>query len=90
MSDLFTEREHYVWMLNISLDLSLSHHHEDLLLHQYVIIAAAKAMAVSRVEVKLYSKTQLMVWYSRNNIVLTEICIETGFEHSRESVEINR
>lgn len=51
MSDLFTEREHYIWMLNVCLDLSQSHHHEDLLLHQYVIIAAAKTMAISRPEV---------------------------------------
>lgn len=51
MSDLFTEREHYTWMLNVCLDLSQSHHHEDLLLHQYVIIAVAKAMAISRLEV---------------------------------------
>lgn len=51
MSDLFTEREHYIWMLNICLDLSQSHHHEDLLLHQYIIIAAAKAMAISITEV---------------------------------------
>lgn len=51
MSDLFTEREHYTWMLNVCLDLSQSHHHEDLLLHQYVIIAAAKSMAISNTEV---------------------------------------
>lgn len=51
MSDLFTEREHYIWMLNVCLDLSQTHHQEDLLLHQYVIIAAAKAMAISKVEV---------------------------------------
>lgn len=53
ISDLFTERENYLWMLNICLDLSQSHHHEDLLLHQYVIIAAAKAMAISGLEVLL-------------------------------------
>lgn len=51
ISDLFTEREHYTWMLNICLNLYQSHHHEDLLLHQYVIIAAAKAMAISGIEV---------------------------------------
>jgi len=51
VSDLFTEREHYTWMLNVCLDLSQSHHHEDLLLHQYVIIAAAKSMAISNTEV---------------------------------------
>ncbi|CAH1724958.1 unnamed protein product [Aphis gossypii] len=50
MSDLFIEKEHYIWMLNLCLDLSQSHHHEDLLLHQYVIIAAAKAMAISKTE----------------------------------------
>lgn len=53
MSDLFTERDHYLWMLDVCLHLSQTHHHEDLLLHQYVIIAAAKAMAISRAEVKL-------------------------------------
>ncbi|XP_050429862.1 huntingtin isoform X2 [Adelges cooleyi] len=50
VSDLFTEREHYIWMLNACLNLSNIHHHEDLILHQYVIIAAAKALAVSKVE----------------------------------------
>jgi len=51
VSDLFTERDHYTWMLNMCLDLSQSHHREDLLFHQYVIIAAAKAMAISKIEV---------------------------------------
>jgi hypothetical protein len=51
MSDLFIEKEHYIWMLNVCLDLSQSHHHEDLLLHQYIIIASAKAMAISKTEV---------------------------------------
>jgi len=57
MSDLFIEKEHYIWMLNLCLDLSQSHHHEDLLLHQYVIIAAAKAMAISKTEVIFFFKT---------------------------------
>lgn len=61
MSDLFTEREHYVWMLNLCLDVSHSHHHEDLLLHQYVIIAAAKAMAISKTEV-------IFTWQVQNRI----------------------
>jgi len=56
MSDLFIEKEHYIWMLNLCLDLSQSHHHEDLLLHQYVIIAAAKAMAISKTEVNFFFK----------------------------------
>lgn len=54
MSDLFTERDHYTWMLNVCLDLSQSHHHEDLLSQQYIIIATAKAMAVSRAEVEYF------------------------------------
>jgi len=61
MSDLFTEKEHYTWMLNICLDLSQSHIHEDLLLHQYVIIAAAKAMAISKTEVIFTLEEEMQV-----------------------------
>jgi len=62
MSDLFTEKEHYTWMLNVCLDLSQSHHHEDLLLHQYVIIAAAKSMAISNTEVIFTKLLQNRYW----------------------------
>ncbi|XP_050533729.1 huntingtin isoform X2 [Daktulosphaira vitifoliae] len=49
ISDLFTEIEQYIWMLNVCLELSQTHHQEDIILHQYVIIGAAKAMAISNV-----------------------------------------
>ncbi|XP_048514714.1 huntingtin isoform X2 [Athalia rosae] len=46
ISELFTERSQYQWMLDTCLDLSKVHPIENEILHQYLVIAACKAAAV--------------------------------------------
>lgn len=46
ISELFTERSQYQWMLDTCLDLSRVHPTENEILHQYLVIAVCKATAV--------------------------------------------
>ncbi|XP_046737508.1 huntingtin isoform X1 [Diprion similis] len=46
ISELFTERSQYQWMLDTCLDLSRVHPIENEILHQYLVIAVCKATAV--------------------------------------------
>ena len=46
ISDLFTDKSQFNWMLEVFLELSKVHTVEDELLHQYLIIGICKAVAV--------------------------------------------
>ncbi|KAK7793413.1 hypothetical protein R5R35_014313 [Gryllus longicercus] len=46
ISDLFTERAQFTWMLATFLELSRLHPMEDEILHQYLVLGACKAAAV--------------------------------------------
>ncbi|XP_054259365.1 huntingtin-like [Macrosteles quadrilineatus] len=46
LSDLFSERSHWAWLLDLSLELSRSHTPEDEILHQYLLLAACKSAAI--------------------------------------------
>ncbi|XP_039275419.1 huntingtin isoform X2 [Nilaparvata lugens] len=46
LSDLFLERSHFSWMLDMCLELSKSHPVEDEIMHQYLLLAVCKAASV--------------------------------------------
>lgn len=46
LSDLFTERSHFAWLLDLCLELSRTQPPEDEVLHQYLVVAVCKAAAV--------------------------------------------
>lgn len=46
ISDLFTDKTQFTWMLDVFLDLSRTHTIEDEILQQYLIIGICKAAAV--------------------------------------------
>uniref|UniRef100_A0A7R9JP93 (California timema) hypothetical protein n=2 Tax=Timema TaxID=61471 RepID=A0A7R9JP93_TIMCA len=46
ISDLFTERAQFQWMLETFLELSRSHPSEDEILHQYLVLGCCKAASV--------------------------------------------
>ncbi|KAG8267652.1 hypothetical protein J6590_047237, partial [Homalodisca vitripennis] len=46
ISDLFSERSHFAWLLDLCLELSNNHPPEDEILHQYLVVAVCKAAAV--------------------------------------------
>ncbi|KAK9502081.1 hypothetical protein O3M35_012683 [Rhynocoris fuscipes] len=47
LSDMFNERIHFEWMLNTFLDILRSpQQHDDEIIHQYLVIGTAKAIAV--------------------------------------------
>lgn len=46
ISDLFTEKSQFVWMLDICLELVKTHMPEDEILHQHLIVATCKAASI--------------------------------------------
>ncbi|RZF49148.1 hypothetical protein LSTR_LSTR008434 [Laodelphax striatellus] len=46
LSDLFIERSHFSWMLDMCLELSRTHPLEDEIMHQYLVLAVCKAASV--------------------------------------------
>ncbi|XP_073969271.1 huntingtin isoform X3 [Rhodnius prolixus] len=46
LSDMFTERAHYEWMLSTFLEISKNHPQHDEIMHQYLILGVSKAAAV--------------------------------------------
>lgn len=46
ISDLFTDKSQFTWMLDVFLELSKLHAVEDELLHQYLIVGICKAVGV--------------------------------------------
>uniref|UniRef100_A0A1B6D7Q0 Huntingtin n=1 Tax=Clastoptera arizonana TaxID=38151 RepID=A0A1B6D7Q0_9HEMI len=75
LSDLFTERSHFTWMLKICLRLSSSCQ-EDEILHQYLVVAVCKATAVLAViESDVLEKV----------LKLLEQCLKSTFAPTRTS-----
>jgi len=50
LSDVFTERSHYEWMLDVLLELLRVHPGEDELMMQYLTVGICKAAAVTRAD----------------------------------------
>lgn len=46
ISDLFTDKSQFVWMLDVCLNLSKTHNSEDEILQQYLVIGMCKAVSV--------------------------------------------
>ena len=46
LSDLFTERQQYVWMLESLMEVQRTHPVEDELVAQYIVVGVCKAVAV--------------------------------------------
>ena len=49
LSDVFTEKSHFEWMLDTLLELHKNHPQEDELVMQYLIVGICKAAAITGV-----------------------------------------
>ncbi|XP_063237175.1 huntingtin isoform X2 [Bacillus rossius redtenbacheri] len=61
ISDLFTERAQFQWMLDTCLELSRSHPPEDEILHQYLVLGACKAAAVLGMDAEVLERVKKLV-----------------------------
>nr|CAD7394388.1 unnamed protein product [Timema cristinae] len=61
ISDLFTERAQFQWMLETFLELSRSHPSEDEILHQYLVLGCCKAASVLGVDPEVHERIKKLV-----------------------------
>ncbi|XP_066998979.2 huntingtin [Anabrus simplex] len=61
ISDMFTEKAQFQWMLATCLELSRLHPLEDEVLHQYLVLGACKAAAVLGPEPEIYERVKKLV-----------------------------
>nr|CAH7759250.1 unnamed protein product [Callosobruchus chinensis] len=61
ISDLFTDKAQFSWLLDVFLDMSKLHTVEDELLHQYLIAGICKAVAVLSPELEVYEQAKKML-----------------------------
>nr|CAD7441338.1 unnamed protein product [Timema bartmani] len=61
ISDLFTERAQFQWMLETFLELSRSHPSEDEILHQYLVLGCCKAASVLGVDAEVHERIKKLV-----------------------------
>ncbi|KDR16213.1 huntingtin [Zootermopsis nevadensis] len=61
VSDLFTEKAQFQWMLATCLELGKHHPFEDEILHQYLVFGACKAAAVLGPDTEVYERVRKLV-----------------------------
>nr|CAI5834822.1 unnamed protein product [Callosobruchus analis] len=61
ISDLFTDKAQFSWLLDVFLDMSKLHTVEDELLHQYLIAGICKAVAVLSPALEVYEQAKKML-----------------------------
>lgn len=75
LSDIFTEKVQFTWMLEVFLNLSKNHPVEDKILHQYIIVGLCKATAVLTPDLETYEHIKKLV----------QISLKSGFLPTRTS-----
>uniref|UniRef100_A0AAR5QD03 Huntingtin n=1 Tax=Dendroctonus ponderosae TaxID=77166 RepID=A0AAR5QD03_DENPD len=61
ISDLFTDKAQFAWMLKVFLELMNIHGVEDELIHQYLIVGICKAVGVLNPDIDIYEQTKKML-----------------------------
>ncbi|PSN49021.1 Huntingtin [Blattella germanica] len=61
ISDLFTEKAQFQWMLSTCLEMGKHHPFEDEILHQYLVLGACKAAAVLGPDSEVYERVRKLV-----------------------------
>lgn len=78
LSDLFTERQQYEWMLEALLEVQKTHPSEDELVNQYLAVGVCKAAAV----VGMVSHTGLTPFFHSLELLILicfSVCYHRGF-----------
>ncbi|XP_030750206.1 huntingtin isoform X2 [Sitophilus oryzae] len=61
ISDLFTDKAQFSWMLEMFMELAKTHVVEDELIHQYLIVGICKAVAVLTPEIEIFEQTKKLL-----------------------------
>ncbi|XP_017781525.1 PREDICTED: huntingtin [Nicrophorus vespilloides] len=64
ISDLFSERSEFVWMLDIFSELSRNHAVEDEIIHQYLVVGICKAVSVLSPDMEYFELAKKIITQS--------------------------
>ncbi|KAL1498155.1 hypothetical protein ABEB36_008999 [Hypothenemus hampei] len=85
ISDLFTDKSQFNWMLDMFLTLSKIHSVEDELIHQYLIVGICKATAVLLPDIDMYEQVRkLLVQFLKSPFLPTRISCLYGLLYMAE------
>ncbi|CAH0556043.1 unnamed protein product [Brassicogethes aeneus] len=90
LSDLFTEKSQFQWMLDLFLDLSKSHTIEDDLVHQYLIIGVCKSASILIPDLDTFETIKkLLVQYLKYAFIPSRIACLCGILYILEGCKLN-
>lgn len=86
ISDLFTDKTQFTWMLEVFLELSKLHHSEDEFLHQYFVVGICKAVAVLYPDLEMYEELKkILVQYLKSPYITSRLSSLHGLLYILES-----
>ncbi|CAG9862370.1 unnamed protein product [Phyllotreta striolata] len=90
ISDLFTDKSQFSWMLQAFLQLSKTHNSEDEFLHQYLVIGICKAVAVLSPELDTYEQLKkLLVQYLKSPYLTSRMASLYGILYILEGCKLS-
>ncbi|XP_008191527.2 huntingtin [Tribolium castaneum] len=90
ISDLFTDKSQFSWMLEVFLELSKLHTVEDELLHQYLIVGISKATAVLTPDLETYETIKkLLTQYLKSSFLPSRMACLHGLLYLLEGCKLS-
>ncbi|RZC38340.1 huntingtin-like [Asbolus verrucosus] len=90
ISDLFTDKSQFSWMLEVFFELSKVHTVEDELLHQYLIVGISKATAVLTPDLETYeSIKKILVQYLKSSFLPSRMSCLHGLLYILEGCKLS-
>ncbi|XP_076265784.1 huntingtin isoform X2 [Rhynchophorus ferrugineus] len=90
ISDLFTDKSQFDWMLVMFLELAKTHAVEDELIHQYLLVGICKCVGVLSPDLEIYEQTKkLLVQFLKSPFTSTRISCLYGLLYILEGCILN-
>ncbi|XP_018571399.1 huntingtin [Anoplophora glabripennis] len=90
ISDLFTDKSQFTWMMDVFLELSKLHAVEDELLHQYLIVGICKAVGVLTPDLETYEQVKkMLVQYLKSPYLSSRIASLYGLLYILEGCKLS-
>ncbi|KAJ8914559.1 hypothetical protein NQ315_010023 [Exocentrus adspersus] len=90
ISDLFTDKSQFAWMMEVFLELSKLHAVEDELLHQYLIVGICKAVGVLTPDLETYEEVKkMLVQYLKSPYLSSRIASLHGLLYILEGCKLS-
>nr|XP_023020492.1 huntingtin [Leptinotarsa decemlineata] len=90
ISDLFSDKSQFSWMMDVFLELSKLHPVEDEFIHQYLIVGICKAVAVLSPELEVYEQVKkLLMQYLKSPYLVSRMSCVQGLLYILEGCKFS-